>query len=74
MADRYDRYAEIFDNPVDAAVLELGNRVLHWQFMENYQTSTGYLVVRDHAREAAARGQEAAGLERAPEIEREAGS
>ena len=34
--DRYDRYADIFDNPVTSSSIELGNRVLHAQFMENY--------------------------------------
>ena len=33
---RYDRYAEIFNNPINEHVIELGNRVLHWSFMENF--------------------------------------
>jgi hypothetical protein len=66
MADRYDRYAEIFENPVSEAEIELGNRALHWLFMENFQASTGYAAVRQHAREAVERGVE-------PEADREAG-
>jgi hypothetical protein len=66
MADRYDRYAEIFENPVSEAEIELGNRALHWLFMENFQASTGYGAVRQHAREAVERGAE-------PEAGREAG-
>jgi hypothetical protein len=52
MNDRYDRYADIFDNPVTAESIELGNRVLHWLFMENFQASTSKLVIRQHARQA----------------------
>lgn len=49
---RYDRYADIFENPVDAEVLERGNRVLHSEFMENFQQSTGRLSVVHSAEEA----------------------
>jgi hypothetical protein len=50
--DRYDRYADMFDNPVTAESIELGNRVLHWEFMENCSPSTGRGVIAQHARNA----------------------
>lgn len=58
MTDRYDRYADTFDTPVTAESIEVGNRVLHWMFMENWSTSTGRGVIAQHARNAqrAARG------------------
>jgi hypothetical protein len=46
---RYDRYAEIFDNPVTDASIELGNRVLHWIFMENFAPYVALGTVREHA-------------------------
>ena len=49
---RYDRYADIFDNPVTAEEIELGNRVLHGQFIENWQPSTTREVVRRRAGKA----------------------
>lgn len=49
---RYDRYADIFENETSAQSIELGNRALHWLFMENFQSSTGFLVVTQHARKA----------------------
>ena len=48
----YDRYADIFENPVTAEEIEVGNRALHGQFMENYQSSTTREVVRNRARKA----------------------
>jgi len=60
MDERYDRYAEMFDNPVTAESLELGNRVLHWHFIENFQQSTGYEVVTNHARDAQKRTRQGA--------------
>jgi hypothetical protein len=50
--DRYDRYADTFDNPVTAESIEVGNRVLHWMFAENWSPSTGRGVVEQHARDA----------------------
>jgi hypothetical protein len=50
--DRYDGYADLFGNPVTAESIELGNRVLHWEFMENWSSSTGAAVIARHAREA----------------------
>jgi hypothetical protein len=47
--DRYDRYADIFDNPVTAESLELGNRVLHWAFAEWLNPRE---VIRQHALKA----------------------
>jgi hypothetical protein len=67
MTDRYDRYADLFDNPVTAASIEVGNRVLHWQFMEHYQASTAREVVEGRARQAQALAAQQA------EPEREAG-
>ena len=46
---RYDRYAEIFDNPVDADSIERGNRVLHHEFMEAWSPRE---VVANRARRA----------------------
>lgn len=48
----YDRYADIFENPVTAEEIEVGNRVLHGSLMENYQDSTGRLVVTRRAVQA----------------------
>jgi hypothetical protein len=50
---RYDRYADIFDNPETVESIELGNRVLHWSFMENDAgRSVGRRVVIQHAKQA----------------------
>jgi hypothetical protein len=49
---RYDRYADIFDNPVTAEVIEVGNRVLHGQFAENFRGSDREGVVRDRGEQA----------------------
>ena len=49
---RYDRYADTFDSPVTAESIEVGNRVLHDQFTENYQQSTGREAVENRARRA----------------------
>lgn len=38
---RYDRYADIFENPTTDASIELGNRVLHAMFMENWDANVG---------------------------------
>ncbi len=47
---RFDRYADIFDNPVTAESIELGNRVLHWSFMENEAGgSVAQAVIKHHA-------------------------
>ena len=46
---RYDCYADIFKNPETDRSIELGNRVLHWQFMEEY---CGRGQIENHAREA----------------------
>jgi hypothetical protein len=48
----FDRYADIFENPVTAEEIEVGNRVLHSQFMENYQASTGRWAVKGRAEKA----------------------
>jgi hypothetical protein len=48
----YDRYADIFENPVTAEEIEVGNRVLHNMFTENYQASTGGEVVKGRAERA----------------------
>lgn len=58
---RYDRYAEIFDNPVDHEVIERGNRVLHNEFMENFARYVGQPRVRDLASEAQAESLRRAG-------------
>jgi len=50
--DRYDRYADTFDNPVTAESIELGNRVLHWTALENWSPSTAHGVITQHARQA----------------------
>jgi hypothetical protein len=50
--DRYDRYADIFDNPVTAEEIELGNRVLHHQFMENFAEYVATAAVTGRALEA----------------------
>lgn len=47
--DRYDRYADIFDNDQSAYAIELGNRVLHWIFAEWWNPRG---VIEQHAREA----------------------
>lgn len=52
MTDRYDRYADTFDNPVTAESIELGNRVLHWTALENWTPSVGRAVIAQHARRA----------------------
>jgi len=49
---RYDRYAEIWENPVTSESTELGNRVLHWLFMENYAPYVALGTIRQHAAEA----------------------
>jgi hypothetical protein len=49
---RYDEYADIFGNPVTAESIELGNRVLHWVFMENYAQYVAQGVIKQQAREA----------------------
>jgi hypothetical protein len=49
---RYDRYAEIFENPVTDTSIELGNRVLHWMFMENFAPYVAQGTIRQHAEQA----------------------
>ena len=49
---RYDRYAEIFDNPINEHVIELGNRVLHWSFMENFAPYVAHGAIQQHAEDA----------------------
>ena len=56
--DRYDGYADTFDNPVTAESIELGDRILHWTFAEWWYPRG---VIDQHAREAQARTREAAG-------------
>jgi hypothetical protein len=71
---RYDRYAEIFDNPVDHEVLERGNRVLHHEFMENFAQYVSVPRVRDLADEAqqeSLRRTEGDPARRAAELERQ---
>jgi hypothetical protein len=49
---RYQRYADLFENPETAESIELGARVLHWVFMENFDSLRARLVVTQHAQEA----------------------
>lgn len=50
--ERYERYADIFEDPETAESIELGRRVLHKMFMENFQASTARLEVASRARQA----------------------
>jgi hypothetical protein len=45
---RYDRYAEILESEVSAEEIEVGNRVLHGQYLENF-SSRGREVVKGRA-------------------------
>jgi hypothetical protein len=49
---RYDRYAEMWDNPVTTESIELGNRALHWLFMENFAPYVALGTIGQHAAEA----------------------
>jgi hypothetical protein len=53
---RYDRYAQIFENPVTVREVEEGNRAQHWSFFENFAQSTGRLTVTGHAQQAVDEG------------------
>lgn len=45
---RYDRYADIFENPDTAESIELGNRVMHWLFTESWApASTVYQRLKE---------------------------
>jgi hypothetical protein len=55
---RYDRYAEIWDNPISEHVIELGNRVLHWSFMENFAPYVARGAIRRHAEDAVRQARE----------------
>jgi hypothetical protein len=46
--NRYDRYAQIFENPVTDFEIEPGNRVQHWLFMENFADYVGRGVIAQH--------------------------
>jgi hypothetical protein len=55
---RYDRYAAIFDNPVNEWVIEVGNRALHGLFMENFAPYVARGTIRQHAEEAVRQARE----------------
>jgi hypothetical protein len=48
----YDMYAEVLECPVTAEEIEVGNRVLHGQYLENFQASRGREVVKGRAEKA----------------------
>jgi hypothetical protein len=49
---RYQRYADLFENPETAESIERGWRVLHWEFTENFDSLRARLTVIQHAQEA----------------------
>lgn len=48
----YQRYADTFNGPETAELVELGHRALYWMTMENRRSSIGRLVIQLHGNEA----------------------